>query len=101
MRYWIYSLIILASLGGVPAIASDREDRNWEDEAQIELQIQATPRRYTFQDYMSDLKDSTRSDQMDLDNPVHQLSTVSGFASLILLRSNQVSIEQIYARVFN
>ena len=75
MRYWIYSLIILASLVGVPAIASDREDRNWEDEAQIELQIQATPRRYTFQDYMSDLKDSTRSDQMDLDNPVHQLES--------------------------
>ena len=75
MRYWIYSLIILASLVGVPAIASDREDRNWEDEAQIELQIQATPRRYTFQDYMSDLKASTRDDQTDLDNPVRQLES--------------------------
>ena len=75
MRYWIYSLIILASFGGVPAMASDREDRNREYEAQIELQIQATPRRYTFQDYMSDLKDSTRIDQMDLDNPVHQLES--------------------------
>ncbi len=75
MRYWIYSLVILASLGGIPAMASDREDRNWEDEAQIELEIQATPRRYTFQDYMSDLKASTRIDQMDLDNPVRQLES--------------------------
>ncbi len=75
MRYWIYFLIILASLGGVPAVASDREDRKWEDEAQIELQIQATPRQYTFHDYMSDLKASTRIDQMDLDNPVRQLES--------------------------
>jgi len=75
MRYWIYFLIILASLGGVPAMASGREDRNREDEAQIELQIQATPQRYTFHDYMSDLKASTRIDQMDLNNPVRQLES--------------------------
>jgi len=75
MRYWIYSLIILASFGGVPAMASDREDRNWEDEAQIELQIQRTPRRYTFEDYTSDLKAATRDDRSDLDNPVRQLES--------------------------
>jgi hypothetical protein len=75
MRYWIYFLIILASLGGVPAMAADREDRNREDEAQIELRIEPPPRQYTFQDYMSDLKASTRIDQMDLDNPVRQLES--------------------------
>jgi hypothetical protein len=75
MRYWIYSLIILASLVGGSAAAADREDRKWEDEAQIELQIQAPPQRYTFQDYMSDLKASTRIDQMDLDNRVRQLES--------------------------
>ncbi len=75
MRYWIYSLIILASLGGVSAKASDREDRNREDEAQIELRIEPPPQRYTFHDYMSDLKASTRIDQMDLDNPVRQLES--------------------------
>jgi hypothetical protein len=72
MKTWIFSLIILASLVTTPVVAAERDKDDREDHA-IELKIHSVPQPYTFQDYVSDLKESTRIAQTDSNNPVREL----------------------------
>ncbi|TMA13590.1 MAG: hypothetical protein E6J89_00865 [Deltaproteobacteria bacterium] len=73
MKNRIFSLVILASLVAAPAIAYERDKSDREDQFAIDLQIHSVPDRYTFQDYLSDLTESTRIADIDAKNPVRQL----------------------------
>lgn len=70
---WIFSLVILASLVTAPAMAAEREEGDREDQVAIELLILSIPHQYAFQDYLSDLVESTRITDIDSNNPVRQL----------------------------
>jgi len=70
---WIFSLVVLASLVAAPAMASESETGDREDQVVIELQILAVPDRYTFQDYLSDVTESTRIADINSKNPLRQL----------------------------
>ncbi len=72
MKNWICGLIILASLAAVPAMAFDLESREREAQPDIELKSHEIPKRYTFQNYLSDVVESTRIDQADPRNPIRQ-----------------------------
>ncbi len=72
MKHWIYYLAILASLAPATVMAADLESSAREAQPDIELKSHAIPKRYTFQDYLSDVVESTRIDQVDPKNPIRQ-----------------------------
>lgn len=71
MKRSIFSLLIAAFLTA-PAMAFER-DKGDRGDPTIELKIHSAPERYTFRDYVSDVKESTRIAQTDPDNPVREL----------------------------
>lgn len=72
MKRGVFCLLLVTSLAAAPAIAFER-DRDQRDDPTIELKIHSGPERYTFRDYISDVKESTRIAQTDSKNPVREL----------------------------
>ena len=75
MKFWICCLAILALLGVSPAMASEQKKNDPQDQFEMELEIHPTPKRYSFQNYLSDLTDLARLDQPAPENPVRELQS--------------------------
>lgn len=73
MKYWTLCLGLMACLITMPAAASEEIDFDREDRIVIELRRQPNPERYTFQDYLSDLRESARISEINPENPVRRL----------------------------
>ena len=76
MKFWVCSLAIFALLAASSAKAPEKEENNPQNQFEMELEIHPSPQQYTFQNYLSDLKDLTRSfDQPAAENPIQQLES--------------------------
>lgn len=73
MKFWAYSLVLFVSLLAAPAMAYERKNLDAEKQSEVQIYIYPKHHRYTFQDYLDDLQESTRVDRNQKDNPVYQL----------------------------
>jgi len=81
MKNWIVSVVVIASVATSSAIAYDpttqHESQNSDQRNRFEIHLEknSIPNRqpYTFNQYLDDLTESTRSTDIDSKNPVRQL----------------------------
>jgi len=63
MKYTVLLLLLIAQLLGGSTLFASATRTNLRNDLEIKLQIQAAHREYTFEDYLSCLKVSSRNDR--------------------------------------
>jgi hypothetical protein len=76
MKAWIYCLpaFLVLSLAG-QAMANDYEDRDAKERLEFQRYRESERQRYTFEDYIADLKEAARTDEVIPGNLVSQLAS--------------------------
>ena len=75
-KFWLCCLAILALLEVSAMAASEHEKNDPQDRFEMDLEVHPTPQRYTFENYLSDLTDLSRSfNEPAPENPIRELES--------------------------
>lgn len=74
MKFSAYFLVLMVSLWDAPVMAHEREDRDAKERLEFQLYSHPKRGRYTFEDYIADLKAAALSDEVQPGNPVSRLA---------------------------
>jgi hypothetical protein len=74
MKFWAHFLVVFV-LWTVPMTAHEREDRDAKERLEFQMYSHPKRQRYTFEDYIGDLKAAARSDEIQPGNPASQMAS--------------------------